>query len=130
MSRAEFAKRLQSTVIPEGTSQEVIFKTMLPVSKVIVDMMPSGLFRYRPLYNRQDAYSKDLNNKQISAFENDTIFAVTADKFNDPYDTLVRFDQESIERSVNMIVSCDTPKEMQRWFAQGNDIPDEVKKSS
>ena len=55
-------------------------------------MMPNALFRYRPLNN-------DLknNNQQIDAFKNDALFAVTADRFNDSYDTLVRYDQEEIK---------------------------------
>lgn len=49
MDRNEFAKRLNSIVIPEGTSEELINKMVLPISDALVQMMPQSLFRYRPL---------------------------------------------------------------------------------
>ena len=52
---------------------------------------------------------------------------MTADRFNDPYDTLLKYDQEEIERTVNTIVNCESLKVMKDWFAQGNDLPDVVK---
>ncbi len=122
MDRDEFAKRLHSSVIPAGTSEEEMKKIMFPVSEAIFKMMPNSLFRYRPLNN-------DLKNnkRQIDAFKNDAIYAVTADRFNDPYDTLVRYDQEEIIRSVKAIVSYETIEGMKAWFAQGNDLTEEVK---
>lgn len=122
MDREEFAKRLHSSVIPEGTSEEEMKKIMFPVSEAIFEMMPNSLFRYRPLNN-------DLKNnkRQIDAFKNDAIYAVTADRFNDPYDTLLRYDQKEIIRLVKSIVSYETIEGMKAWFAQGKDFPEEVK---
>ena len=95
MDREEFAKRLHSSVIPAGTSETEMKKIMFPISEAIFEMMPNSLFRYRPLNN-------DLKNnkRQIDALKNDAIYAVTADRFNDPYDTLLRYDQKEIIRSV------------------------------
>lgn len=115
MDRKEFAKRLHSVVIPKGTSPEELKKRVLPVSEAIINMMPGSLFRYR-----------DCTDLQIDAFKNDTIYLVTADKFNDPYDTLVRYDQKEIERVVNTIMSCEAFEELKIWFSKGNKLPDEV----
>lgn len=81
MNREEFAKRLNSVIVPEGTSEEDMRKITFPVSEAISQMMPPSLFRCR----RCDVDS-------IVAFKNDIIYAITADRFNDPYDTLVRYD--------------------------------------
>ena len=116
MDRKEYATRLQSAVVPAGTSVEEIKKIMFPVSEAVFQMMPVSLFRYRK-----------CDKRQINAFKMDTIYAVTADKFNDPYDTLTRYDQKEIERIVNSIVSCEALEGMKEWFAQGKDFPDEVK---
>ena len=97
---------------------------IFPVSEAIFKMMPSSLFRYRPLYYWQD---DTLNEKQIDAFKNDTIYAVTANRFNDPYDTLVRYDQEEIKRYVSSIMNRETLEGMKSWFAQGKDLSEEVK---
>lgn len=115
MDRQEYAKRLHAVVLPEGTSQDDRQKVLLPVSEAIFQMMPSSLFRYRC-----------CNERHIDAFQNDIIYAVTANNFNDPYDTLVRYDLEEIKRSVNSIMSCETLEGMKNWFEQGNDLPDEV----
>lgn len=124
MDRGEFAKRLHSIIIPTGTSANVMKEKIFPVSEAIFKMMPSSLFRYRPLYYWQD---DTLNEKQIDAFKNDTIYAVTANRFNDPYDTLVRYDQEEIKRYVSSIMNRETLEGMKSWFAQGKDLSEEVK---
>lgn len=125
MDRDEFAKRLHASVVPDGTTEEETKKILFPVSEAIFQMMPNSLFRFRRLYN--DSNNEDINELQIDAFKKDVIYAVTADKFNDPYDTLVRYDQEEIKRSVNTIVSYETIEGMKAWFAQGKDLPEEVK---
>ena len=115
MDRDEFAKRLYSTVIPEGTSPEDIHTLTRPVSEAIREMMPKSLFRFRT-----------CNKLSVGAFQNDIIYAVTADKFNDPYDTLVRYDLEGVEKWVNTVMNTETLAQMKTWFAQGWDLPNEV----
>lgn len=115
MDREEFAKRLYSTVIPEGTLPEDIQAMIRPVSETIREMMPKSLFRFRA-----------CNEMSVDAFLNDNIYAVTADKFNDPYDTLVRYDLEGIEKWVNTVMNTETLGQMKTWFAEGWDLPKEV----
>ena len=83
MDREEFAKRLYSTVIPDGTSPEDILTLTRPVSEAIREMMPKSLFRFRA-----------INDRTIDALKNDIIYAVNADMFNDSYDILVRYAKE------------------------------------
>lgn len=115
MVREEFAKRLYSTVIPEGTTLEDIQTLIRPVSEAIREMMPKSLFRFRT-----------INDRSVNAFKEDIIYAVTADNFNDPYDTLVRYDLEGIEKWVNTVMNTETLGQMKTWFAQGWDLPSGV----
>lgn len=85
MDRSDFKKRLQSIVIPRGTPQNELVRLLSPISEVISQLMPSSLFRFRT-----------CDKMQIDAFEKVELYAVTADKFNDSYDTLVFFDSEFI----------------------------------
>lgn len=64
MDREEFAKRLYSTVIPEGTAPEDIQTLTRPVSDAIREMMPKRLFRFRA-----------INDRSVDAFENDIVFS-------------------------------------------------------
>lgn len=115
MDQEGFAKRLYSAVVPEGMSPEDIQTLTRPVTEAIREMMPKRLFRY-----------KAFNDRSVGAFQNDIIYAVTADKFNDPYDTLVRYDLEGIEKWVNTVMNTETLGQMKTWFAQGWDLPKEV----
>lgn len=116
MNREDFSKRLYSTVIPEGTSHVDIHVLTHPVSEAIRELMPKRLFRFRA-----------INDRTVDAFQNDIIYAVTADKFNDPYDTLVRYDLEGIKKWVNTVMHTEALEQMKIWFAQGWDLPSEVK---
>jgi len=63
--------------------------------------MPEQLFRYR--------CCNDLN---VEAFKEDNAYAVTANKFNDPYDTLVRYDIEKIKNLFRVILRKDNLQKM------------------
>ena len=116
MDRNEFAQRLLSVVIPDGTSVEVSNEKVFPISESITQMLPQNLFRYRA-----------CNEMSIEALKNDLIYAVSADKFNDPYDTLVRYDLKGIEEVVNAFISCESLGQLKAWLAGGNDFPESVK---
>ena len=85
MDRSDFSQRLNSIVIPEGISEEERNKSVLPISEALVQMMPNSLFRYRPC----DENNPEQLKNNIEAFRDDNIYASTADKFNDPYDTSI-----------------------------------------
>lgn len=118
MDRAEFARILNSIVIPEGTPQEKIDVLLRPIAEAIKQMLPERLFRFR---------SFDENNWAIGAFEEGNIYARTADKFNDPYDTLARYDMDVLKRAVNSLVNSDTIEQLKAYLEQGYDFPDYFK---
>lgn len=124
MDRDEFARRLESITISEGIDPEILNQSVLPISEALVQMMPHSLFRYRPCDSNNE---KNLE-RQINAFKNDKIYAVTADKFNDPYDTLVRYDINAIKKFINASVSMNTILQMKSYLEQGNDFPDSTKR--
>ena len=116
MNRLEFEKRLQAIVIHGGTPQNDLVRILAPISEAITQMMSSSLFRFRTCEKRQ-----------IDAFKKDELYAVTADKFNDPYDTMVRYDKEGIKQSIASFMTCETLRQLKVFFEQGNDFPNEVK---
>lgn len=116
MDRSEFGRRLDSVVISEGTSAEEMMKTVMPIREAISEMMPEQLFRFR-----------SCDDMHINAFERDAIYAVTADSFNDPYDTLLKYDMEGIRQYVEWVMSMEGLEQLKAFFAQGNDFIDEVK---
>ena len=116
MNRSEFEQRLNSIVIPFGTPISDINRMVQPISEAIIEMMPRTLFRYRPCEERH-----------MDAFEKDEIYTVPADWFNDPYDTLVRYDYDVIKENVENIVSIDGLEQLRSFYAQGKDLPSEIK---
>lgn len=126
MDRSDFSQRLNSIVIPEGISEEERNKSVLPISEALVQMMPNSLFRYRPC----DENNPEQLKNNIEAFRDDNIYASTADKFNDPYDTLVRYDINSIKKLVSSLFLPDTLIQIKRYLEQGNNFPDSMKQSN
>jgi len=84
-----------------------------PLSSIIVQMMPEQLYRYR--------CCNDLN---VEAFKEDKVYAVTANKFNDP---LVRYDIEKMKDSFRVILTKDNLQKMRKELECGGDIPESVK---
>ena len=118
MNREEFAKRLEGIQIQEGTDPKVLYDSVLPISDALTQMMPQSLFRYR-----------SCTEKQIDAFQKDTIYAVSADLFNDPYDTLVRYDLDGIKNYVNALLETNTLVQLKKYLEEGNDFTNYVKDS-
>ena len=126
MDRSDFAQRLNSIVIPEEISEEERNKSVLPLSEAIVQMMPNSLFRYRPC----DENDPEQLKNNIEAFREDNIYTSTADRFNDPYDTLVRYDIDAIKELVATFFSPDTLIQIKNYFEQGNIFSDSMKQSN
>lgn len=123
MDRNEFSKRLNSITVSEGVTPEILNQSVLPISDALIQMMPNSLFRYRPL-NPND---KESFKKQIDAFKDDKVYAVTADKFNDPYDTLVRYDTNAIKEFIRVSISLDSFIQLKSYLEKGNDFPNSTK---
>lgn len=118
MNREEFAKRLEGIQIQESTDPKALYDSVLPISDALTQMMPQSLFRYR-----------SCTEKQIDAFQKDIIYAVSADLFNDPYDTLVRYDLDGIKNYVNALLETNTLVQLKKYLEEGNDFTNYVKDS-
>ena len=123
MDRNEFAKRLESIKVSEGVAPEILNQCVFPISEVLVRMLPQSLFRYRPC----DSNDRVTFERQLDAFKNDKVFAVTADKFNDPYDTLARYDTVAIKEFIKASVSLNSLVQLKSYLEQGNDFSDSTK---
>lgn len=114
--RTEFKDILEKTILPEGISIEERNERLLPLSKHIVECIPLKLFRYR-----------ECSEMNLDAFNEDKLFAVTSDKFNDPYDCLFRYDKERLRNSIMMGMSKDVIYAIREHFRAGGDFPDLLK---
>ena len=114
--RIVFKDILEKTILPEGISIEERNERLLPLSKHIVEHIPLKLFRYR-----------ECSEMNLDAFNEDKLFAVTSDKFNDPYDCLFRYDKERLRNSIMMGMSKDVIYAIREHFRAGGDFPDLLK---
>lgn len=117
MDRKKFAEILNSIQVSEGCDSETLQQKLLPISQALVQMMPDRLYRYR-----------NCSDISIEAFEKDKVYAVTADMFNDPYDTLLRFDKEVVKQMFDSLLSKDVFNGVREILLQGLDFPDNVKR--
>ena len=83
--RRIFKKLLEVTVVPETMSCKEKESVLRPLLEYVHSITPTKLFRYR-----------DCSEIQFDAFYNDRIYAGNAQKFNDPYDCLIRYDKQYI----------------------------------
>jgi len=113
--RKEFREILERVYLPEGISNEDIKERLLPLSKHIFKYLPSNLYRYR-----------SCSEMNLDAFDGDKLYAVTPDKFNDPYDSLFRYDKEGLRKTVLSSVSKDFLFSLRDYFRSGNDFPKQL----
>lgn len=116
MDRLNFGKLIDSIIIPEIMPSEMQQKAVCPIREAISEMMPKRLYRFR-----------SCEDKHINAFEKDAIYAVTADSFNDPYDTLLKYDMEGIRQYVERVMSVEGLEQLKAFFDLGYEFVDEVK---
>lgn len=112
--RREFEQLLKDTIIPEGTAQDVIREKVFTLVDFIQSHIPAQLFRFRSC--------SELN---IDAFDRNVLYAVTPDKFNDPYDALFRYDKEAIMQNYQKGMQLESGKELLRQIVRG-EMPKEI----
>lgn len=111
--RENFKEILENIFLPEGISNEEMKEILLPLSKHIVDNLPSKLFRYR-----------SCTEMNMDAFNEDKLYAVTPDKFNDPYDSLFRYDKEKLRELALLCTSKEYIVSLRDYFHSGGDFPE------
>ena len=111
--RKEINRILESTILPEGISNEEMKEKLLPLSKQISENIPSKLFRNR-----------SCSEMNIDAFNEDKLYVVTPDKFNDPYDSLFRYDKEGLRKAVLPSVSKEFLVSLRDYFRNGGRFPE------
>ena len=98
--RKELKKILSETVLLEGIPEKEMGEKLRPLRDHINCHLPSRLFRYRAC--------SEMN---IDAFNEDKLYAITPDKFNDPYDSLFRYDKERLRE----LTLLSTTKELKQY---------------
>lgn len=111
-----FKNLLEQVVIPEALTLEEREPFLRTLMEYVHRMKPSKLFRYR-----------ECSEMQFDAFYHDNIYASTADKFNDPYDCLLRFDKKFIYYSIHKGASKENIKQLRNYLKESNEMPTPLK---
>lgn len=115
MDRKEFQDILESIKITEGTSAEDLQRLVLPMNRALVQMAPERLFKYRSCCE-----------DHISAFEKDEVWMSTSDLFNDPFDTLIQFDEKELRSACDALSNPEIVQAMTQYFAEGGGIAPQI----
>lgn len=115
MDRLKYQEILESIKIPEGMSQEEMLVIMRPLNIALLQLIPERLYKYRSCCDNH-----------ISAFENDELWMSTSDLFNDPFDTLIQYDEEKIRSAFDAVLQPGIAEAMMRYMADGRKIVDPV----
>lgn len=114
--RIEFKNILENTILPKDISVEERNTRLLPLSIHMCKYMPQTLYRYR-----------ECSEMNFDAFNEDKLYAVTSDKFNDPYDCLFRYDKERLHNSIMAGASKEAIYVVRELFRKGGNFPDILK---
>lgn len=115
MDRLKYQEILESIKISEGMSQEDMLVTMRPLNIALLQMIPERLYKYR-----------NCSDNHISAFEKDEVWLSTSDLFNDPFDTLIQYDEVNIRSAFDAVMQPGIPEAMMRYMADGGKIAEPV----
>lgn len=96
MDRSKFSEILNKTIIPGDVSGAQLNQAMCPIRHALLELKPNKLYRYR-----------SVNPNNIDALKSDSVYTVTADRFNDPYDSLIQYDVDSIEKIIMATANAD-----------------------
>lgn len=108
----KFKELLEQTEIPQDLSSSEFSVLYRPLQELVTSLIPVKLFRYR-----------ECSEVQFDAFYRDTIYASTADKFNDPYDCLLRCDKQFILDSISYGASKECITQLRKHLRLGNQLP-------
>lgn len=116
MSKQRFRKDLKNilskTVILEGIPEKEIGEILRPLRYHIDSHLPSRLFRYR-----------SCSETNIDAFNGDKLYAITPDRFNDPYDSLFRYDKERLRELTLLCTTKENIVSIRNYLQSGGDFP-------
>lgn len=116
MERDGFKILLSEIVLPADISADEMQQRLVPMNKALLQMMPPRLYRYR---SASDSWS-------IEALKNDQLWMVTADKFNDPYDTLICYNSKQLHDAVELVTKPDIYCAMLDYICKGGTFSPEL----
>lgn len=115
MNRHKYQEILEAIKIPDGMPQEDMLEVLKPLNIALLQMIPERLYKYRSCYD-----------KHISAFEKDELWLSTSDLFNDPFDTLIQYDEEKIRSAFDCVLQPDIFDAMLKHIAAGGKMAEPV----
>ena len=108
----QFKSLLEQTIVPEDLPLSEQTKLYKPLMELLSSIVPPKLYRYR-----------ECSETQFDAFYRDAIYASTADKFNDPYDCLLRCDKQFIYESIKHGASKEYISYLRDIVKSGHKLP-------
>lgn len=115
MDRIKYQEILESIKIPDGMTQEEMANALKPLNIALLQMIPERLYKYRA-----------CKDKHISAFEKDELWLSTSDLFNDPFDTLIQYDEGKIRSAFDDILNPNIFDAMTHHIATGGKMAEPV----
>lgn len=115
MNRHKYQEILESIKIPDEASQEDMLTALRPLNIALLQLIPERMYKYR-----------NCTEQHVSAFEKDEVWLSTSDLFNDPFDTLIKYDEGKIRSAFDSVMQPSIQEAMLRYFADGGKISEPV----
>lgn len=112
MDRQQFKDILDSITVPEGYDEKQILKILRPLNIALLQMLPERLYKYRACCPNH-----------IDALKRDEVWMSTSDLYNDPFDTLIRYDIQQVIDAFTLIDNPEFIGAAIKYMANGGEIP-------
>ena len=86
-----------------------------PIRESLLELLPQRLYKYRSCCKNH-----------INAFKDDQLWLSTSDLYNDPFDTLIRFNGEEIMNAFSLMRSPEMREAIIKHIADGGNYPQPV----
>jgi len=86
----DYSHIIEQIIVPEGVMEEKQAELYEPLSRYLLEKMPSALYRFR-----------SCNERNFNAFDKGELWFSRAETMNDDFDSLVYYDREAIASEIN-----------------------------
>lgn len=115
MDIQKYSEMIHSIVVPENLSYEERAKRYQPLVDFLQTGTPEKLYRFR-----------SCNKDSISAFDQDQLWLSPGYKMNDDFDSLLRFDRETIKSGLKATLENEQFISTLQSLGQGAEIPSSI----
>lgn len=116
MDRKKFQRLIEKTIVRSDVSVEELNAKLAPLRCALTSMLPNRLYRYRA-----------VNEYNLESLSKGQVWMSLPVKFNDPFDSLPRFDKKNLQAAIGAWGCEEFRKLISLWLSYESNVPKQIK---